>query len=249
MEHRYFIVMQFNGTRYCGWQVQPNSPTIQNELNKKLGLILQQTIATTGAGRTDTGVHASCFIAHFDSTTDLTSTLPAITRKLDQFLSPDIHVSRIVPMHQDAHARYDAISRTYKYYISQKKEVFKTDFTWQVGHKLDLELMNQGAEIIRNTEDFTSFSKLHTDVKSNVCHIKSASWSKTEDQLVFTITADRFLRNMVRAIVGTLVYLGRNKLTVNDLDSIIASKNRSQAGESAPARGLFLDHIAYPYPF
>jgi len=247
MSHRYFIEMQFDGTEYCGWQVQPDAPTVQAELNEKLGLVIKQEVATTGAGRTDTGVHASHFIAHFDSSSDLSPQLDDITYKLDRFLSPAIHVKGIYPVHEDAHARYDASARTYKYFISTTKDVFRQKYSWQLRYQLDLDLMNQGAEIIRQTKDFTSFSKLHTDVKTHICQIKSANWLKQDAELVFSVTADRFLRNMVRALVGTLVCLGRNKLSICDLERIIESKDRSEAGESAPAKGLFLHKIEYPY--
>lgn len=248
MSFRYFIEMQFDGKAYYGWQMQPDRPTVQAEVNEKLSVLLRQPIETVGAGRTDTGVHARHFVAHFDSQKELEPQTERIVGKLNRFLPADIAIQRIVRVPEKAHARYDAIARTYMYYINQEKDVFNQDYSWQVRYNLDIDLMNRGADILCQTNDFTSFSKLHSDVKTNLCSIKSARWSKSKTELIFIITADRFLRNMVRAIVGTLVSIGRKKLTINDLNDIIASRNRSEAGESAPAKGLFLHKIEYPYP-
>jgi tRNA pseudouridine38-40 synthase len=248
MNFRYFIVFQFNGKNYHGWQLQPDLPTVQAELNEKLGLLLKTPIETVGAGRTDTGVHANYFVAHFDSAFDLSSKLDVLSSKLNHFLSRDISIFKIVPVPSQAHARFDAISRTYKYYISLKKDVFNTEYSWHMFCNLNIELMNEGATMLMDYDDFTSFSKLHSDVKTHICKITSAKWEQKEHQLVFTITADRFLRNMVRAIVGTLIYLGRNKINLSQFREIVESKNRSMAGESVPAHGLFLYHIKYPYP-
>lgn len=248
MSYRYFIVLQFNGKDYHGWQIQPNSHTVQAELNEKLGILLNTTVETVGAGRTDTGVHARYFVAHFDSYTDLSSKLESLCSKLNNFLPANILVFKIVPVTPHAHARFDAISRTYKYYISKEKEVFNSGLSWHVFCNLDLELMNEGAKILMEYTDFTSFSKLHSDVKTHICKIESVSWTQEDHQLVFTITADRFLRNMVRAIVGTLVNVGSNKISLAYFREIIESKKRSMAGESVPAHGLFLHHIEYPYP-
>jgi tRNA pseudouridine38-40 synthase len=245
--NRYFLELQFKGTNYKGWQVQPGAPTVQEEINEKLSILLNERVETTGAGRTDTGVHARYFIAHFDCRIDVIKQHPRLVDKLNQFLSPDICVKRVIPVAPNAHARYDATERTYRYYITTQKDVFRQDYSWLLRYKLDADLMNEGAGLLLRTEDFTSFSKLHSDVKTKLCLIKTAAWSKNEDLLIFTISADRFLRNMVRAIVGTLVSIGRKKLSISDLKHIIESKDRSSAGESAPAKGLFLEGISYPY--
>ena len=249
MHFRYFIELQYNGKNFHGWQIQPNAPTVQSEINEKISILLKQSIETTGAGRTDTGVHARHFIAHFDFHEDISKKLTSLTRKLNLFLPNDIFIKRIVPVATDAHARFDAISRTYKYYISTQKDVFWNDYSWTIHQKLDTELMQKGAQLLMNYNDFTSFSKLHSDNKTNLCRIESADWSNEENKLIFTIKADRFLRNMARAIVGTLVLVGRKKITPKELEDIIQSQNRSSAGESAPAQGLFLHWIEYPYPF
>ena len=248
MTYRYFIVLQFNGKNYFGWQIQPDVPTIQAVLNEKLSLLLNADIHTIGAGRTDTGVHARFFTAHFDLERDIIKEVGDIIYKINRFLPFDIKVLNIVSVEQKAHARYDALSRTYHYYIRTSKEIYNYDFLWQIYYKLDLELMNKGAEIIMEYKDFTSFSKLHSDVKTNICCISESFWIEKDGLLIFTITADRFLRNMVRAIVGTLVLLGRYKIDLDQLRNIIESKNRSNAGESVPAKGLFLENIRYPFP-
>jgi tRNA pseudouridine38-40 synthase len=247
MSYRYFLVMQFNGKNYHGWQIQPNSHTVQAEVNEKLGIILGMPITTIGAGRTDTGVHARYFTAHFDSHVNLDSRLTTICYRLNHFFSDDINVQKIVKVPDNAHARFDAVSRTYKYYISIAKDVFNKEFSWQVLYNLDIDIMNEGAKILMEYNDFTSFCKLHSYVKTKYCHITSAFWIREGHQLILTITADRFLRNMVRAIVGTLVQLGRNKINLVQLRKIIEAKNRSSAGESVPAHGLFLYNIEYPY--
>ncbi len=246
MHFRYFIELQYNGKNYHGWQIQPNAPTVQAEINEKMSILLKLPVETLGAGRTDTGVHARHFMAHFDLPEDISKNLTSLTRKLNLFLPDDINIQRIFPVTPTAHARFDALSRTYKYYISTQKDVFLNDYSWPIFQKLDTGLMQKASQLLMNYDDFTSFSKLHSDNKTNLCHIESAGWSKEENKLIFTIKADRFLRNMVRAIVGTLVLLGRKKITANELEEIIMSKDRSCAGESAPAQGLFLHLIEYP---
>ncbi len=246
--YRYFIELQYDGSNYHGWQIQPNAPTIQAELNEKLSILLRSKINLVGAGRTDTGVHARQFYAHFDYKDKLSDTLKdTLCDKLNRFLSNDINIVRIIEVDNKAHARFDALSRTYKYYISLSKDVFDKNYRWHVFCKLDVELMNNGANLISYQSDFTSFSKLHTDVKTNICQVYQAFWEKHQNMLVFTITADRFLRNMVRAIVGTLVELGSSKIDLDQLNHIILSKNRNNAGISAPAKGLFLETISYSY--
>jgi tRNA pseudouridine38-40 synthase len=248
MKHRYFIIMQFKGKNYHGWQIQPNAPTIQAEINNKLGIILQSEITTIGAGRTDTGVHARYFAAHFNTDLDIDEKLGVLCSRMNQFLPSDISIIKIVRVAPDAHARFDAINRTYKYYISRSKNVFNREFSWHVFCNLDIVRMNEGSKVLMQYTDFKSFSKFHSDVKTYNCKIMSAGWENEDDQLVFTITADRFLRNMVRSIVGTLIMFGRHKIDLVYFRSIIEARDRSKAGESVPAHGLFLHSIEYPYP-
>ncbi len=247
MNYRYFIELHFNGKNYHGWQIQPNAHTIQGELNEKLSIILKRTIETVGAGRTDAGVHARYFVAHFDTEKSLKN-INTLVVKLNSFLPGDICIKNIYPVNKNYHARFDVISRTYKYFISTQKDIFHQDYAWQIYYDLDIDRMNKGAKELMKYSDFTSFSKLHTDVKTNNCKVLSAHWTREENQLIFTITADRFLRNMVRSIVGTFADLGRRKTGIRELKKIIDARNRSFAGESAPAHGLFLYNIEYPYP-
>ena len=247
MKTRYFIQIAYKGTRYHGWQVQPNAPTVQETINRVFQTILKEDIEVTGAGRTDTGVHATYFVAHFDSgKTDLHTNTKYIY-KINQFLPNDIVVNKLWLVKPDAHSRFDAISRTYKYYISQKKNPFLQDHACFFFRKLDLKKMNEASQMLFSYQDFTSFSKLHTDVKTNNCQIMHAGWEREKDDvLIFTIQADRFLRNMVRAIAGTLIEVGLNKISPEDFCQIIERKDRSLAGMSVPAHGLFLTDIAYP---
>ena len=248
-KHRYFIELSFVGTHYHGWQIQKNAHSVQAELNAALSKLLQQDITTLGAGRTDTGVHAKQFFAHFD--TSKTGTPEELNRwvfQLNCMLPKDIAIYRIVPVDKDAHARFDATLRTYQYIITQKKDPFVEEFACFLYGKLDMNKMNIAAETLKNYTDFSAFSKSRTQVKTNDCIVTHAVWKKNkEGQLIFTITANRFLRNMVRAIVGTLVDIGQNKLEVEDLHRIIEGKKRSAAGESMPACGLYLMEIKYPF--
>jgi len=242
---RYFADIEFDGTAYSGWQIQPQSPSVQQTLEEALALFLRCKVDVTGAGRTDAGVHAAQMIAHFDlkepQDTDW------LRRKLNGILPSDIAVHCIYPVRPDAHARFDAVSRTYKYYVTLDKNVFQKEYSWYLLNKPDFELMNSAAKILLSTVDFTSFSKLHTDTKTNDCHLTRAQWEKlTDGRWVFTITADRFLRNMVRAIVGTLMEVGRHRMTVGEFQEVIQKKDRCKAGDSAPAQGLFLYRIEYP---
>lgn len=248
MHFRYFVELQYNGKNFHGWQVQTNARTVQAEVNEKLSILLKHQVETLGAGRTDTGVHAQHFVAHFDLPEDISNKLHLLTRKLNLFLPSDIAIKRIIPVTPDAHARYDASSRTYKYYISTNKNVFWNDYSWPIFQKLDVDSMQEGSQMLLDYSDFTTFSKLHSDNKTNICHIIASGWSMVENMLIYNIKADRFLRNMVRAIVGTLVLMGRKKLTIEQFKEIIELKDRSCAGESAPAQGLFLHQIEYPYP-
>jgi len=243
---RYFVYLSYNGKNYCGWQVQPNGVTIQQKLEEALSILLREKISVVGAGRTDSGVHASYMVAHFDSEAEIDR--PFLCKKLNRILPEDIFISKILEVVPDAHARFDAISRTYKYYVRTQKDPFGEAFTYRLPFSVDYELMNEAAKILFDYEDFTSFSKLHTDTKTNNCRILYAKWEQVNDTTwVFTIQADRFLRNMVRAIVGTLLEVGRGKITINDFRKIIEEKNRNKAGTSVPAHALFLVDIMYPY--
>jgi len=242
---RYFIQLRFKGTRYHGWQIQPNAATVQKVVEKALTTLLRESIAVTGAGRTDTGVHASFFMAHFDSTNREVDNTDFIY-KLNGFLPVDIAVHSIRKVPDNAHARFDAVSRTYKYYISRKKNPFKEDTAYRYLNPLDIKKMNEAAQILFEYNDFTSFSKLHTQVKTHRCKILEAEWKEEDTMLVFTIKADRFLRNMVRAIVGTLLEVGKGKVDNKNFRKIIETKDRGKAGTSVPAHGLFLVDIAYP---
>ena len=242
---RYFIELAYNGSKYHGWQIQPGAPTVQEELNRALSTLLREEIQVVGAGRTDTGVHASFYIAHFDSSQVL-SDLEKIVYKLNRLTGKEIAISALYPVEQDVHARFSALSRTYKYYIDKQKNPFTYPFAWKVFPIPDIQRMNEACKVLFEYTDFTSFSKLHTDVKTNNCTIFEAKWEDQDEQLVFTIKANRFLRNMVRAIVGTLVDIGQGKIDIAGLRKIIASRNRCSAGTSVPGHALFLCGIEYP---
>ncbi len=246
MAFRYFMHLAYNGAPYHGWQRQPNACSVQEELEKALSTVLRQPVAVTGAGRTDTGVNARCMYAHFDVEKEIADT-SRLVASLNSIVGRDIAVYSIVRVADDAHARFDATSRTYKYFIGKQKSPFGYHFAWTPPYALDLEAMNTAASHLFDYTDFTSFSKLHTDVKTNNCRIDYARWDDEGDRLVFTVTADRFLRNMVRAIVGTLVDVGRHKITVEQFCQIIERKNRCEAGTSVPGNALFLWNITYPY--
>jgi tRNA pseudouridine38-40 synthase len=242
---RYFIYLSYNGTNYCGWQIQPNGVSIQQKIEESLAVLLQIPTPITGAGRTDAGVHARLMVAHFDwEGKDFNP--ETLTEKLNRFLPHDIAIQKIIRVSPEAHARFDAISRTYKYYISTEKNPFDDPFRYRIKQNPDLERMNESARILMEYTDFTSFSKLHTDVKTNNCRIMEAEWKRKDGILIFTIRADRFLRNMVRAIVGTLLEVGRGKLSADEFRQVIESKDRGKAGTSAPGNALFLTNIEYP---
>ena len=243
--NRYFIDLSFSGKNYCGWQIQPNGISVQQCLEEALTTLLQEKISITGAGRTDSGVHAALMVAHFDAEQTI-SDLALLVDKLNRILPPDIAVQELKSVREDAHARFDALARTYKYYLTDKKDPFRQDFVYKVSKQPDFELMNKAAEILLQTTDFTSFSKLHTDVKTNNCRVTHALWEQDGETWVFTITADRFLRNMVRAIVGTLLEVGRGKLSIEGFREVIDSKDRGKAGTSVPGHALFLVDITYP---
>lgn len=246
---RYFLTLSYNGTAFNGWQAQDNTPsTVQQVLNEKMSMILQEQVELLGCGRTDTGVSAKDFIAHFDSDcADLVSNKKHWIYKFNTVLPPEISVQDIRPVHSEAHARFDATQRVYYYYINQQKDPFRSGFSWYVYGDLDIDLMNKAAAILLEYEDFTSFSKLHSQTKTNNCKITKAVWHRSNPgEWRFTISADRFLRGMVRAIVGTLVQVGRSKITLGDFRKIIEAKNRQAAGNNAPANALFLVGIEYP---
>ncbi len=245
MALRYCIEFSYNGKNYFGYQVQPDAVSVQEELEKALSTILREGIKTTGAGRTDTGVHAKKMFAHFDTEKPLDNCL---SRKLNSFLPPDISVKRVFKVKDDFHARFDATYRTYEYYISLDKNPFTQEYAWQHWKRgLDLDKMNEACKILFEYEDFTSFAKLKTDNKTNICAIYKAEWEQHGSELKFTVSANRFLRNMVRAIVGTMVEIGLGKMQPGDLRKVIEDKHRNSAGTSAPAHGLYLVDVGYDF--
>ena len=241
---RYFLYLAYNGANFCGWQIQPNAVTVQSTLEQALSTILRTETPIVGAGRTDSGVHARIMMAHFETKEEIDT--EQLCYKINKFLPKDIVVYKVVKVANEAHARFDAISRTYRYYITTKKDPFLYPFKYHVQTSLDVELMNRCCNILAEYEDFTCFSKLHTDAKTNNCDITFAQWVHEGDDYVFTISANRFLRNMVRAIVGTMLDVGRHKVSINEFRKIIESKNRGNAGFSAPGHALFLEDITYP---
>ena len=244
--NRYFIYLAYKGTHYCGWQNQPNGVSIQQCVEKTLSIVLRQAISIVGAGRTDAGVHARRMVAHFDVLEGIANP-NLLMEKLNKMLPNDVAVSKIVPVTTEAHARFDALARTYVYMLSDRKNPFGYEYIYRMSlHAINFERMNEACAVLFEYTDFTSFSKLHTDTKTNHCRIDMAKWTKEDDVWVFTIKADRFLRNMVRSIVGTMLDIGRSKLYINDLRMIIEAKNRCRAGMSAPPQGLTLVDIEYP---
>ncbi|MDR1593400.1 MAG: tRNA pseudouridine(38-40) synthase TruA [Prevotellaceae bacterium] len=236
------IDISFKGTDYHGWQIQENAFTVQEELNKALSTLMRENIETVGCGRTDTGVHARQFTAHFDCVNKIED-FDYLKFKLNTILSKNIAVNGICTTYPGFHSRFDAIKRTYKYFIHTSKNPFKNEYSTFVPYSLDMNLMNDAAALLTGNKDFTSFSKLHTDVADNYCNVYEAEWTQTGDEYVFTISANRFLRNMVRAIVGTTLDVGRSKIT--DFAAIIEAKDRNRAGFSAPPQGLFLWENVY----
>lgn len=242
---RYFVFFSYDGTAYHGWQVQPNAPSVQQKLNEALSVLLREPIAVVGAGRTDAGVHAACMAAHFDVSHPIDGSW--LTEKLNRMLPPDIAVEKVLAVRPDAHARFNALERTYHYHVYLRKNPFLRHFATRLHSVPDFERMNEAAAVLLETSDFTSFSKLHTDTKTNICHVKRAKWVKVSDDLWrFEITADRFLRNMVRAVVGTLLDVGRGKMTVEQFRGVIESKDRCAAGDSVPGNALSLVQVVYP---
>ena len=241
---RYFLEIAYNGKNYSGWQIQPNAPSIQETLTNALSTILREELNIVGAGRTDAGVHASQLFVHFDVDEELDEEL---VQKLNSFLPDDIVVKNLFLVSDEAHARFDAVSRSYEYRILLGRDPFTLDTTWQLYYQqLDVEMMNNAAAELLNYTNFKSFSKSKTDVKTYNCKVTQAKWILDNNLLTFHISADRFLRNMVRAIVGTLIEVGLGKKTVEDFREIIESEDRSKAGFSVPPQGLFLVKVAYP---
>lgn len=242
---RYFIYFAYDGTDYHGWQFQPNAISVQQRLQEVLSKLLGKEMFVVGAGRTDTGVHARLMVAHFE--TDTAIDADKLTFKMNCLLPSDISVYKVIQVADDAHARFSARSRTYHYYINLQKDPFNSRFATRLYYHLDFALMNKAAEILLRYEDFGSFCKAHSDNKTNICHVTQAQWVKqNEGQYYFVITADRFLRNMVRAIVGTLLEVGRGKINLQQFEEIIQRGDRCVAGDSVPAQGLFLENIQYP---
>lgn len=245
---RYFIRLSYDGTRYHGWQIQPHSTSVQETLQTALSTLLRRPVDITGAGRTDTGVHARMMVAHFDIE-ELPLPEDQLTYKLNRLLPHDIAVQHVWPVGDELHARFSAYSRTYHYFLHVGKQPFLRHYSWQMFTDLDFDTMNAAAARMMQYTDFTSFSKLNTDQKTNICHITEARWEEVgPNQWRFTVTANRFLRNMVRAIVGTLVEVGRGRMTLDEFCQVIERKDRCSAGESVPAHGLFLVDIKYPEP-
>ena len=242
---RYFIELAYKGTNYHGWQYQPEANSVQETLNKALSILLKTKIDIVGAGRTDTGVHAKQMYAHFDFETEINTN--QLVHKLNSFLPNDIVIFDIILVPNEAHARFDATKRTYEYLIHTYKDAFENDGSWLHQLPLNIDKMNEACQILFKYNDFECFSKTNSDVRTFNCVIFEAHWKQLENKIIFTISADRFLRNMVRAIVGTMINIGLNKISLTDFEKIIESKNRSQAGFSAPAHGLYLTQIAYEY--
>ncbi len=243
---RYFIELSYNGTAYHGWQIQPNSITVQQILDKALSTLFRQEVASLGCGRTDTGVHAAQFFAHFDLDKGMTD-MEAKIRNLNALLPWDIAAKRFITVQQNSHARFDALSRSYQYHIHFNKSPFKHNLSWFLRDIPDVESMKKAALILTEYTDFSCFSKSNTQVYTNNCNIKKAHLEWDGDSLKFYITADRFLRNMVRAIVGTLMEVGKGRIKPEQIREIIESKSRSKAGTSVPACGLYLTEVVYPY--
>ena len=241
---RYFVTFSYDGSRYHGWQIQPNGDSVQAQLQRALSLLLRSEITVTGAGRTDAGVHARMMVAHFDACCDIDG--QQLTYKLNKLLPYDIAVSKVERVADDLHARFSATSRMYRYYLHTVKSPFLSRMSCELHYPLDFEKMNEAAKVLMEYEDFGAFCKAHADVKTTLCHITVAEWHQTSPSTwYFEIRANRFLRNMVRAVVGTLVDVGRGRVSLVDFRKIIEGKKRTEAGESMPAHALFLEDITY----
>ena len=243
---RYFVWFSYDGTAYHGWQIQPNGNSVQEELQRALSTLLRQDISVTGAGRTDAGVHARVMVAHFDLGGHETFDMKDLAYKLNRILPKDIAVEKVEPVSDDMHARFSATSRTYHYYIHTRKDPFRRAYSCELHYELDFEKMNEAGRILTTYEDFGAFCKAHSDVKTTLCKVTKAAWIQTSDSSwYFEITANRFLRNMVRAVVGTLIDVGRGRLSLEEFRKVIEGKRRTEAGESMPANALFLEEVKY----
>lgn len=242
--NRYFMYLAYNGKNYSGWQIQLNSITVQQKIQQCLSVLLRKSVTIIGAGRTDRGVHANLMVAHFD----WEYVLPTIelTKQLNKILPYDILIYRIIPVKSNAHARFDAISRTYKYYVTYQKNPFQHDQLYILKQPLNINLMNEASKMLLECFDFSNFCKLHSNNKTNFCLIRQAEWSTMQNVDIFTIKSNRFLRNMVRFIVGTIINIGKNKLSIADFKKIINNQNRIMLKSSVPAHALFLTNIEYP---
>lgn len=242
---RYFAELSYKGTAYCGWQRQPNAPSVQQTIEEALSTILRESVEVVGAGRTDTGVHAAFYVAHFDTSKPIAQPEDFVYH-LNALLPEDVAFGRIYAVAESAHARFDATEREYRYYIEPRKNPFTRATSWQLTTPLDVEAMNKAAKVLLTTEDFTTFAKLGSNNTNNICHIFRAEWIEIEcGMLVFVFRANRFLRNMVRAVVGTLVDVGRGKISPEEFATIVASRDLSRSSSSAPAAGLFLTDVRY----
>ena len=243
---RYFIYLSYDGTAYHGWQVQPNGISVQEEMQKALSTLLREDIEIVGAGRTDAGVHARVMVAHFDFGQALD--VAQLAYKLNRILPKDISVSKVMAVPADMHARFSAVKRTYHYYIHLHKDPFHRFYSCELHYELDFRLMNEAAAYLLECSDFAAFCKVHTDVKTTICKVTEARWIDDGGGCWhFVISADRFLRNMVRAVVGTLIDVGRHRLTLEQFKAVVEGKNRSNAGESMPGNALFLEDVKYPF--
>ena len=248
---RYFLKLAYNGSSFHGWQRQPNAGSVQQVLEEALSVVLRENTQLTGAGRTDTGVNARVMYAHFDTPNPIEDKKRFLL-SLNRLCGKDIAIDDLIEVESEAHARFDATKRTYRYFVTYEKSPFLYPFSWHSPTLLDIEKMNSAARLLLTTEDFTSFAKLHSDAKTNICHVSKAEWEPWRNSfgckgIMFTISADRFLRNMVRAVVGTLVDVGRNKLSVEEFAGIIDKKDRCSAGTSMPGEALFLWEVEYPF--
>jgi len=242
---RYFLELSYDGTTYHGWQIQKNAITVQEVLNKSLSTLLRNNIEVMGAGRTDTGVHATMMVAHFDVEKDING-YKDFLYQLNSLLPKDVSANKIMEVKPEGHARFDAIRREYLYKIALKKDPFLINRAWTHLYPIDLNLMNEACNVLKTFNDFSCFAKSGTQTKTNICKIEEAVWYEENGIIIFRIKADRFLRNMVRAIVGTLLEIGKGEMDIEGLKKVIASNDRSQAGTSVPAHGLYLSKIEYP---
>ncbi|MFT5903005.1 MAG: tRNA pseudouridine38-40 synthase [Bacteroidia bacterium] len=243
---RYFLKLSYNGTEFHGWQIQIGASSIQQEIEEKLSIILQSEISILGCGRTDAGVHAKEFYAHFETQNKLSLEPQSLIHKLNTMLHRHVAIQEIIKVQPEAHARFNATKRSYEYRISKEKNPFSGDLAYKLNADLDLEKMNKACKLLLGEQDFGSFCKAKADNHTNLCNIFMANWQEEGNQIVFRISANRFLRNMVRAIVGTMLDIGQDKIMPEELTTIIEAKDRTKAGRSVPAHGLYLTKVEYP---